>query len=181
AAADPAIAAAFERHWRPALALAGVLVVAGGAAYAAADTGGDPFVDTNLTSVVFRVLKTVDGWLWVIAILGAARSGLARGSKAAATRASAGGFARRSVLGRVGRYANQAVLPFYVLHETVIVVVAYAVLAWRIGAGLQYCLIVLASLAATLLLYDLGVRRTRLTRFLFGLKPVGSSQPAEPY
>jgi hypothetical protein len=26
---------------------------------------------------------------------------------------------------RLGAYANQAVLPFYVLHETVIVVIAY--------------------------------------------------------
>jgi surface polysaccharide O-acyltransferase-like enzyme len=72
---------------------------------------------------------------------------------------------------RLGAYANDAVLPFYVLHETVIVVVAYAVLSWPIGGGLQYCLIAVASLAATLLLYDLGVRRHPVTRFLFGLKP----------
>jgi hypothetical protein len=31
--------------------------------------------------------------------------------------------------------------------------------------------IALASLAATLVLYDLGVRRHPVTRFLFGLKP----------
>jgi NADPH:quinone reductase-like Zn-dependent oxidoreductase len=31
------------------------------------------------------------------------------------------------------------------------------------------------ELAATLLLYDLGVRRTPVTRFLFGLKPVPGS------
>jgi hypothetical protein len=35
------------------------------------------------------------------------------------------------------------------------------------------CLIALVSLAATLLLYDLGVRRSALTRFLFGLKQPG--------
>jgi surface polysaccharide O-acyltransferase-like enzyme len=178
-AADPRIGTAFERHWRPGLALAVVLFAAGGAVYAAADAHGDPFVDTNLASVVFRVLKTVDGWLWVIAILGAARSGLARGPKAMATRASAGGSAGGGILGRLGRYANEAVLPFYVLHETVIVAVAYVVLTWRIGAGPQYGLIVLASLAATLFLYDLGVRRTRLTRLLFGLKPIPSSQPTK--
>ena len=64
-------------------------------------------------------------------------------------------------------------LPFYVLHETVIVAVAYLVLAWPIG-GAQYGLIALVSLAATpLLLYDLGVRRSPLTRFLFGLKQPG--------
>ena len=72
---------------------------------------------------------------------------------------------------RLGAYANDAVLPFYVLHETVIVVIASFVLGWKIGAGAQYVLICLASLAATLLLYDIGVRRTRVTRFLFGLAP----------
>jgi hypothetical protein len=70
------------------------------------------------------------------------------------------------------------VLPFYVLHETVIVAVAYLVLAWPIGGAAQNCLIALASLAATLLLYDLGVRRSPLTRFLFGLKQ--PSRPAPP-
>jgi surface polysaccharide O-acyltransferase-like enzyme len=64
------------------------------------------------------------------------------------------------------------VLPFYVLHETVIVAVAYVVLAWPISGGTQYLLIALLSLAATLLLYDLGVRRNPVTRFLFGLKPI---------
>lgn len=123
------------------------------------------------------MVKTLDGWLWVIAILGGARSGLARHFRSVAAKGPAGGSAGRGVLARLGRYANEAVLPFYVLHETVIVAVAYVLLTWRIGAGLQYWLIVLASLAATLLLYDLGVRRTRLTRFLFGLKPTRGSQP----
>jgi surface polysaccharide O-acyltransferase-like enzyme len=63
------------------------------------------------------------------------------------------------------------VLPFYVLHETVIVAIAYFVLAWPVGGGIHFCLIALGSLAATLLLYDLGVRRAPVTRFLFGLKP----------
>jgi surface polysaccharide O-acyltransferase-like enzyme len=69
------------------------------------------------------------------------------------------------------------VLPFYVLHETVIVAVAYLVLAWPIAGGAQYCLIVLVSLAATLLLYELGVRRSPVTRFLFGLKQLGGPAP----
>jgi glucans biosynthesis protein C len=69
------------------------------------------------------------------------------------------------------------VLPFYVLHETVIVVVAYFVLSWPIGSGAQYCLIVLVSLAATLLLYDLGIRRSPVTRFLFGLKQTRGPSP----
>jgi glucan biosynthesis protein C len=72
---------------------------------------------------------------------------------------------------RVGAYLNEAVLPFYVLHETVVVAVAYAVLSWPVAPGVQYLVISLAALAGTLALYDLGVRRTPVTRALFGLKP----------
>ena len=89
-----------------------------------------------------------------------------------ATGADDSGEPARSAVGRrFAAYANDAVLPFYVLHETVVVVVAYHVLAWPIGAGSQFLLISLTSLAATLLVYDLAVRRSPATRFLFGLKP----------
>jgi glucans biosynthesis protein C len=58
-----------------------------------------------------------------------------------------------------------------VLHETVVVAVAYFVLAWRLAPGVQCLLISVASLLSTLLLYELGVRRSPVTRRLFGLKP----------
>jgi glucans biosynthesis protein C len=167
-AADPRVGEALQRPWRPAAALGLPLFVAGGvAAFAALDARVDPFTGMDPLSLAFRLLKGVGGWLWVVAILGFARDRTGRRSASPAPApAVAAGRARR-----LAAYANDAVLPFYVLHETVIVVVAYAVLTWPIGGALQYCLIALASLAATLLLYDLGVRRHPVTRFLFGLKP----------
>jgi surface polysaccharide O-acyltransferase-like enzyme len=171
AAADARIGEAFQRQWRPAMAIGVLLFAAGGSVYAAAAAHGDPFTDTDPLSVIFRLLKSVDGWLWVVAILGLARSRITRRRRSPARTAAGDQPERASAMRRVGAYANDAVLPFYVLHETVIVVVAYYVLAWRIGAGAQYLLISLTSLAATLLLYDLGVRRNPVTRFLFGLKP----------
>ncbi|HEX2156557.1 MAG TPA: acyltransferase, partial [Actinomycetes bacterium] len=63
-----------------------------------------------------------------------------------------------------------AVLPFYVLHETVVVAIAYGVLNWQVAAGVKYLVISTASLAATLALYELGVRRHPVTRLLFGLR-----------
>jgi surface polysaccharide O-acyltransferase-like enzyme len=162
-AADPRVGEALARHWRTAAALGLPLFVAAGvAAFAALDAGVDPFTGMDPLSLAFRLLKGVDGWLWVVAILGFARARVGRPRPAPA---ATSGRTRR-----LGAYANDAVLPFYVLHETVIVVVAYAVLSWPIGGGLQYCVIAFVSLAATLVLYDLGVRRHRVTRFLFGLK-----------
>jgi surface polysaccharide O-acyltransferase-like enzyme len=168
AAADPRVGEAFQRRWRAAGAAGLLLFLACGAiAFGAVDAGADPFTAMDPRSVAFRLLKSVDGWLLVVAVLGAARSYVRR-RPAAPPGADRSG--RVGGLRRLGPYANEAVLPFYVLHEPVIVAVAYLVLAWPIGGGAQYCLIALVSLAATLLLYDLGVRRSRVTRFLFGLR-----------
>jgi glucans biosynthesis protein C len=135
----------------------------------AADAGAEPLTDMDSFSMAFRLLKSVDGWLWVVAIVGLARSQLQR-RRSSPAQLPPQPAARRGVLRRLGAYANEAVLPFYVLHETVIVAVAYLVLLWPVGPGVQYGVIALVSLAATLLLYDLGVRRNPVTRFLFGLK-----------
>jgi glucan biosynthesis protein C len=172
AAAEPTIAEAFERQWRPAASLGLLLFLAAGVVYATADARGEPFTDLDPLAMSFRLLKSIDGWLWVVAIMGAARALLHRRQRGTAATARDQPD-RASMLRRLGAYANDAVLPFYILHETVIVVVAYLVLAWPVSGGAQYCLIALGSLAATLLLYDLGVRRNPVTRFLFGLKPNG--------
>jgi hypothetical protein len=158
-AADPGVAGALQRWWRPAAALGLALFLATGAAYATAGAHADPFTAMDPLSLTFRLLKSLSGWLWVVAVLGLA-SALAGPTRASRWR-------------RLAAYGNEAVLPFYVLHETVIVAVAYVVLAWPVGTAAQFGVIVLVSLAATLLLYDLGVRRSRVTRFLFGLRPAG--------
>jgi len=169
-AAEPRIGEAIQRQWRPSLAGGVLLFAAAGPVFAAASGHGDPFTATDWRSLAFRLLKSIDGWLWVVAILGLARHRMARRRSGAARRLS-GDHGGAGVAGRIGAYANEAVLPFYVLHEPVIVAVACAVLPWRIGALAQILLISLASLAVTLLVYDLGIRRTPITRWLFGLKP----------
>ena len=179
AARSDGIGEVFQRQWRAAAALGVLLFAATGGAYAAAGGHGDPFTDMDLPSMAFRLLKSVDGWAWVVAILGLARSRMASRRRSPA-RTAAGQRGRPSVVARLGAYANEAVLPFYVLHETVVVVVAYSMLAWPIGAAAQYCLIAFASLAATVLVYDLGVRRTTVTRVLFGLKPIRRPVSATP-
>jgi surface polysaccharide O-acyltransferase-like enzyme len=173
AAADERIGAALARHRRPALALAVLLFLATGPVVAVAASHGDPFTGTDLPSLAFRLLKSIDGWLWVVAFLGVGRSRGARRRSAAPEAAE--GRDRADAAARLGAYANEAVLPFYVLHETVIVAIAYFILSWPVGGAAQYCLIAIASLAATLLLYDLGVRRSNLTRRLFGMKPVAGT------
>ena len=73
-------------------------------------------------------------------------------------------------LSRAARYANEAVLPFYVLHEPVIVGAAWVIVRWQAPILAKYLALVIGSFAGTLALYEVLVRRLRVTRFLFGMK-----------
>ena len=72
---------------------------------------------------------------------------------------------------RAYAYATESAYPFYVLHQTVLVLIAYEVVRWGVGASLKYTVIALATLAATLLVYEVAVRRWSPVRLLFGMKP----------
>jgi glucan biosynthesis protein C len=74
-------------------------------------------------------------------------------------------------------YANEAVLPFYVIHQPVILIIAFYVLAWNIPTGVKYLFVSTAALIATLVLYELLIRRFKPLRWLFGMK---TSRPHLP-
>ena len=76
------------------------------------------------------------------------------------------------------RYARDAAYPFYLLHQTVIVALGFFVVQLKTAMLLKFLIIVLGSLVATVGLYDLVVRRTNITRFLFGMK--WKARRAEP-
>ena len=66
-------------------------------------------------------------------------------------------------------YASQAVLPFYMLHQTVIVIIAYFIRGWTLPVGLKYLFVVCSTFAAAMGLYEFAIRRNRVLRFLFGM------------
>lgn len=84
------------------------------------------------------------------------------------------------------RYANEAVLPFYILHQTIILTIGYSVLRLDTSLWLEYLLIASSSFLVIMVLYELLIRRANLLRFLFGLKmhprpqPVSAPQPLSP-
>ena len=76
-------------------------------------------------------------------------------------------------------YANEAVLPFYILHQTVMLAVGYVVLQWAIPDVLEWAIIVVISFVIIMALYEYLIRRWNVMRFLFGMKPLRrSDQPA---
>jgi hypothetical protein len=67
--------------------------------------------------------------------------------------------------------ANEAVLPFYLFHQTVILGVGWFVIRWGMGIVPKYLIIAVISFPTILLLYELLVRRFNVVRFLFGMRP----------
>lgn len=126
------------------LSLAAVAVITTGRA--------EPRFGTS-TYALGAVLHSLSSWCLVLAILGFGRQYLTAG---------------RPVL----RYANEAVLPFYILHQTVILGLGYSVVQWSIPDLLKYVIILTGSFAATMALYEFVIRRVNVLRFLFGMKPL---------
>jgi hypothetical protein len=68
-------------------------------------------------------------------------------------------------------YATDAILPVYLLHQTVLVVVAYASGALSWPAPLAFPFLVLMTFGLPLLLYHFVIRHAPLLGFLFGVRP----------
>jgi glucan biosynthesis protein C len=69
-------------------------------------------------------------------------------------------------------YANEAVLPFYILHQTIILIIGFFVVQWNMSIALKYLIIITSSLTAIMLIYEFLVRRINVLRFLFGMRPI---------
>jgi peptidoglycan/LPS O-acetylase OafA/YrhL len=97
------------------------------------------------------LVQAINTWGWLLAILGLGSRFLDRNNKFLS-------------------YANEAVLPFYILHQTVIISIGYYVVQWSAGVGLKYLVISTTSFIAIMLIYELLVRRINVLRFLFGMR-----------
>ena len=77
----------------------------------------------------------------------------------------------RKINSQLLRYTSEMVLPFYMLHQPIILVVGYFLL---LPLGLpplaKYSLLVVISLPITVVIFEFLVRRSNLLRILFGLK-----------
>jgi glucans biosynthesis protein C len=51
---------------------------------------------------------------------------------------------------------------------------AWIIVRWHAPIGVKYPALVAVSFTATLVIYELAVRRYRITRLLFGMKPASA-------
>lgn len=68
-------------------------------------------------------------------------------------------------------YGNEAVLPFYLFHQTIILIVGFFVIRWNMGILPKLLIVAVISLPLILVLYELTVKPFNAVRFLFGMRP----------
>ncbi|MGD0915411.1 MAG: acyltransferase [Thermodesulfobacteriota bacterium] len=132
-----------------ALATAAVLLFQFGYAFPRAETKAQLY---------FGLFFITSSWCWILAFIGFTSKYLTSNT-------------------RLLKYANEAVLPFYIMHQTVLLVIGYFVLQWPIPAPIKWLLIALSSFVLVVGIYELLVRRFNALRVLFGMKPM-AKQPA---
>ena len=104
--------------------------------------------DNNLFYLMVRV---VNAWSWLLTFIGFAGVYL--------------NFSNRFL-----KYANEAVLPFYILHQTVIVVIGYFIRELEWGIFPKYLFLATSSLITIMVMYEFLIKRVSLLRYLFGMK-----------
>ena len=77
------------------------------------------------------------------------------------------------------RYMEESILPVYVIHHPVVLLVASFVVTWNYGVWTKFTVIAALVAALTFTIYEFGVRRWRITRLFFGLSPK-MAPPARP-
>ncbi len=141
-ATDAQFRPTLERHRMSALAMG---VIATSVGYLLIQSGFSSY------EYSFSFLRAFNSWCWLVAILGFGSRHL--------------DFDNRAL-----KYANEAVLPFYILHQTVIVTIGFFIADWDAGVMVKYLLLSMSSFIIIIAVYDLTVRRVNMLRFLFGMK-----------
>lgn len=145
----------FIRLRQPALILA-VLGWAGWALYAWIWRADDAMPPEALR-MAMRGVYAVDQWAWIAAILGYGARYLNRG-------------------GPVLRYLSAGVFPFYIVHQTAIIVAAWYLMPLRLPLALEAGLVIAATFTTCFLTWEIA-RRLGWFGLLLGVRPQAAKRP----
>ncbi|NKB18901.1 MAG: acyltransferase family protein [Pseudanabaena sp. CRU_2_10] len=105
----------------------------------------------SLGYTLMAALRSFNSWCWIVAFLSIGRKFL--------------NFNHPAL-----RYMSEASLPFYILHQPIILFIGFWIADWQVGVLLKFIVLSSMSFVAIALLYELLVRRIGLLRVFFGLK-----------
>jgi hypothetical protein len=120
---------------------------------------GDAAIGTARYVQIFTIFG-ISSWCWVLAIFGFGMKHLT--------------FNKPYL-----QPLNEAVLPFYVLHQSILIYVGYVVVQWDIPALAKWLIIAPLSFAIIIGLIAI-IRRVNVLRFLFGMKPLPRADRSVP-
>lgn len=106
---------------------------------------------TDFRTYLYIGLWGITAWAWMFAAVGYGKQYLNRRAK-------------------ILDYINPAVYPFYILHQTVIVLLAYFVVKTSDSVLMKYLFTSVLSFFLTIIIFHLFIRPFAITRFLFGMK-----------
>ncbi len=131
----------------------GVLIVTG---YLFQGFGSSPLaMASGINNWLVALLSFLSAWCWLLTILGYGMNYLASDHPVLAS-------------------ANDAVMPFYILHQTVLLSIGYFVMQWELPDTLKWIFVFTASLLILAVLVAFMIRKLDLLRFLFGMKTTHS-------
>jgi peptidoglycan/LPS O-acetylase OafA/YrhL len=105
----------------------------------------------DIRTYLFMALKAACGWAWVLTAIGYGKKNLNRPHPSL-------------------RYLNEAVYPFYILHQTIIVILAYYVVQAPDEVLMKYIFIVLVTFGISMMIFHHFIRPYGVMRWLFGMK-----------
>ena len=112
---------------------------------------GGPHTGYNLSYFIFTAVRCLNSWCFLIVLLG-------YGSK------------YLTFNNNLLKYVSQLILPFYILHQTVIITIGFYVVQWDASIASKYLVISTSSLIVIMLIYEILIKRVNILRFLFGMK-----------
>jgi glucan biosynthesis protein C len=102
--------------------------------------------------VLFQIVMSTASWCWVVFILSLGARYLNFNNKVLA-------------------YSNEAVLPFYILHQTIILLIGWFVIRWNMDILPKFLIISVVSFVLIMTIYELFIRHINIVRFFFGMRP----------
>ena len=114
----------------------------------------------DLELLIARVARSLQAWGAVIALLGFARLHLHKD-------------------GPARRYLTDAIFPFYIAHQTIIVLVGHTLRPQGLGPTIEFALIAAATVGGCFATYEVG-KRIGWLRPMLGLKPLARRAASEP-
>jgi len=104
----------------------------------------------SLSHLAMYTLFTLNTWAWIFFLLGIARRYFNSNS-------------------RILHYSNEAVLPFYILHQTIILIIGYFMVQLSMAIIVKFLIITILSFVSIMLLYEI-LKRNKVSRFILGIR-----------